>query len=178
MTTLLNLFYQLPLEFIVQCFLLISLVYLCVFQHFEHCRWFRRGVWATLIAWIAAVLWITILSRTSGTVHPPELIPFHSYRKLLATGTTEIIRTNFMNIALFYPAGLLTASLFPQKWTCLRKIWSTAILFAMFSGVIEYVQFFYALGEPEMDDVIHNTLGALLGTIPFLAKDILHNPVR
>lgn len=178
MTTLLNLFYQLPLEFIVQCFLLISLVYLCVFQHFEHCRWFRRGVWATLIAWIAAVLWITILSRTPGAAYVPELIPFHSYRKLLATGTTEIIRTNFMNIALFYPAGLLTASLFPDKWTRLQKIWSTAILFAMFSGVIEYVQFFYALGEPEMDDVIHNTLGALLGTIPFLVKDILHNPVR
>lgn len=46
----------------------------------------------------------------------------------------------------------------------------------MFSGVIEYVQFFYALGEPEMDDVIHNTLGALLGTLPFIIKDILHSP--
>ncbi|MBQ7098561.1 MAG: hypothetical protein IJO05_02425 [Oscillospiraceae bacterium] len=46
--------------------------------------------------------------------------------------------------------------------------------------MIEYVQFFYALGELEleMDDVIHNTLGALLGTSPFLVKDILHNPVR
>ena len=178
MTTFLNLFYQLPLEFIAQRFLIISLVYLWVFQHFEHCRWFRRGVWATLTAWIAAVVWITILSRTPGSAHIPELIPFHSYRKLLATGITEIIRTNFMNVALFYPAGLLTASLFPEKWTFRQKIWSTAILFAMFSGVIEYVQFFYALGEPEMDDVIHNTLGALLGTLPFIIKDILHSPVR
>ena len=83
-----------------------------------------------------------------------------------------------MNVILFYPAGLLTASLFPDKWTCLQKIWSTVILFAMFSGMIEYVQFFYALGEPEMDDVIHNTLGALLGTLTFVIKDILHNPVR
>lgn len=83
-----------------------------------------------------------------------------------------------MNVILFYPAGLLTASLFPDKWTRLQKIWSTVILFAMFSGMIEYVQFFYALGELEMDDVIHNTLGALLGTIPVLVKDILHNPVK
>ena len=29
-----------------------------------------------------------------------------------------------------------------------------------------------------MDDVIHNTLGALLGTIPVLVKDILHSLVR
>lgn len=34
----------------------------------------------------------------------------------------------------------------------------------------------YALGEPEMDDVIHNTLGALLGTLPLIIKDILHSP--
>lgn len=149
-------------------------------QRFACCTWFQRGVWGTLTVWFVAVLWITVLSRTPGSAYVPELIPFHSYQKLLATGTTEIIRTNFMNVALFYPAGLLTVSLFPNKWTRLQKIWSTAILFTMFSGMIEYVQFFYALGELEleMDDVIHNTLGALLGTIPFLVKDILHNPVR
>lgn len=178
MTTLLNLFYRLPLEFISQCFTLLSLVYLCLYQRFDRCRWFRCGIWGALIIWIAAILWITLLSRSPNPTHTAKLIPFHSYRELFATGVSEIIRTNFMNVALFYPAGLLTVSLFPKRWQLRRKILSAGILLAMFSLSIEYIQFSCALGEPEMDDVIHNTLGALLGTLPFIIKDILHSPVR
>lgn len=178
MTTLLNYFYHLSLEFIAQSFLLLSLAYLCVLQRYEHCRWFRRGVWGTLAIWIVAVLWITIFSRTPGYAHPPELIPFHSYRKLLATGITEIIRTNFMNVALFYPAGLLTASLLPEKWSYRRKLLTVVIAFPLFSLMIEYTQFFYALGEPEVDDLIHNTLGAVIGTLPISLRKILYDPAR
>lgn len=87
-----------------------------------------------------------------------------------------MIRTNFMNVALFYPAGLLSASLLPDKWPRLQKILSAAILFALFSAVIEYTQFFCALGKPEVDDVIHNTLGAILGTLPIVFQDLLHKP--
>ncbi len=176
MTALLNLFYRLPLEFIAQCFLLLSLVYICVHQRFSRCQWFRRGIWGALIVWIAVALWITIFRRSPGTLYRPELIPFHSYRELLATGVSEIMRTNFMNVALFYPAGLLVVSLLPESWSHCHKILSVGILLALFSLSIEYVQFSCALGEPEIDDVIHNTLGALLGTLPFIIKDILHSP--
>lgn len=171
MKTLLNYFYQLPLEFIARHFLLAALVYLHVLQRYKHCRWLRRGVWATLAVWIAAVLWITLLNRTPGTAYSPELIPFHSYRKLLATGTTEIFRTNFMNIVLFYPAGLLAASLLPENWSRIAKLLSVGIAFSLFSLVIEYVQFSYSLGEPEIDDVIHNMLGSIIGTIPIILSE-------
>ena len=177
MTTLLNLFYQLPLEFIAQYFFLASLAYLYVFQRFNHNRWFLRGVWGVLTIWITAVLWITILSRSPESTYLPELIPFHSYRKLLATGNTEIFRTNFMNVALFYPAGLLTASLLPEKWSYSRKMLIVGIAFAFFSLTIECAQFFYALGEPEIDDLIHNTLGSLIGTLPIVFQKNLNNPV-
>lgn len=176
MTTLLNLFYRLPLEFVAQCFLLISLVWVCVRHRFAHCRWLRWGMWVVLIIWVAAALWITIFGRSSGTVRLPERIPFHSYRELFASGKDEIIRTNFMNVALFYPAGLLLASLLPESWTNCRKILAVGIMLALFSLSIEYVQFSYALGKPEIDDVIHNTIGAILGTIPIVFKEILHNP--
>lgn len=176
MKTLLNYFYQLPLEFIAQLFLLASLVYLYVLQRYEHCKWFRRGVWSTLAVWIVAVIWITMLSRTPGSAHPPELIPFHSYRKLLATGTTEIVRTNFMNVALFYPAGLLTASLLSEKWSYIKKMLTVGIAFVLFSLIIECAQFFYALGEPEIDDLIHNTLGTIIGTLPIIFRKILYDP--
>lgn len=176
MTTLLNLFYLLPLESIVYCFLLLSLVYLCVHQRFSRFRWFRCGIWGTLMIWTAATLWITIFNRPQSPAHLPELIPFHSYRELFATGNVEMIRTNFMNMALFYPAGLLTASLLPERWLHRRKLLSVGILMALFSLFIEYIQFSCTLGEPEVDDVIHNTIGALCGAMPMVLKDILHPP--
>lgn len=176
MTTLLNLFYQLPLEFIAQCFLLASLAFLCVFQRFEHHRRLRCGMWVTLILWFVAALWITTFSRSPGPAHPVELVPFHSYRELHATGTREIIRTNFMNVALFYPAGLLTASLVPDHRPHWQKLLFAGIVFALFSLLIEYLQFTYALGEPEIDDVIHNLFGAILGMLPIIFRNILHDP--
>lgn len=176
MSTFLNYFYRLPLEFVAQCFLLLSLVYLCVHRRFAGDRWFRCGIWIALIVWAAAVLWITALSRLPNPGYTPELIPFHSYREMFATGVSEIIRSNFMNVALFYPAGLLTASLFPKRWQHYHTIISVGILLALFSLSIEYIQFSFALGKPEIDDVIHNTIGAICGTIPFVFKDILHNP--
>ena len=68
-------------------------------------------------------------------------VPFHSYRELFATGVSEIMRTNFMNVALFYPAGLLVASLLPENWSHCRIILSAGIMLALFSLSIEYVQF-------------------------------------
>ena len=123
--------------------------------------------------WVAATLWITIFSRSPEPAYSPEVIPFHSYRKLFATGITEIIRSNFMNVALFYPAGLLISSLLPENWSRIQKILFSGILLASFSFMIEYIQFLYALGEPEIDDVLHNTLGAVCGTIPIAFKEIL-----
>lgn len=178
MTTLLNQFYRLPLEFIAQCFLLLSLVWVCVRHRFSRCRWLRRGLWGILVLWTAAVLWITVFRRTPETGSPPELIPFHSYRELFMTGSREIIRTNFMNVALFYPAGLLTASLLPDPMPGWKKTLLAGVSFALFSLVIEYLQFAYALGKPEIDDVIHNTFGVLLGTLPIAFRDILHDPAR
>lgn len=117
-----------------------------------------------------------MLSRTPGAAYAPELIPFHSYRKLFETGNTEIIRSIFMNIVLFYPAGLLTASLLPEQWSYSRKMLTVGIAFALFSLMIEYAQFIYALGEPEIDDLIHNTLGAVTGTLPIIFRKILYDP--
>lgn len=166
------------MEFIAQCFFLLSLVYLCALQRFARCRWFRPGICIALMVWFAAALWITTFSRSPGSGAAPELIPFHSYRKLLAGGSPEIIRTNFMNAALFYPAGLLAASLLPERRSRCTRLLAVGISFALFSLAIEYGQFHYALGRPEIDDVIHNTLGAVCGTVPVVLRDLLHAPTK
>lgn len=176
MTALLNIFYQLPLNLIAQYFAIISLAYLLIRKHLIHSRCFRFGICGILILWIAATVWVTVFSRSPRSVYPPEYIPFHSYRKLFASGNTEIFRSNFMNIALFYPGGLLAASLLPEKWPRRQKALTVLLCFALFSVMIEYAQFRYALGESEIDDVIHNTFGAFIGALPIVWQDILHRP--
>ena len=176
MTILLNFFYRLPLKSIAVYFVVLTRVYLIFRQRLIRCRRLRCGLWFALALWVFLTLWITTFGRTPGPAHPPELIPFHSYRKLISTGFTEIIRTNFLNIVLFFPAGLLFASLLPEKWSHGQKILSAGVAFALFSLMIEYIQFNYALGEPEIDDIIHNTLGAILGTLPIIFQDIRYKP--
>lgn len=176
MSSFVNLIYRLPMEFIAQGFLLAGLAFLVAHRRFGDRRWFRAGVRLCLLLWFAAVLWITLLRRTPGAAAGPELIPLHSYRKLMNTGNREILRTNFMNVALFYPAGLLTASMFREQRPNWQRMLLTGALFALLSVGIEFLQFRFALGCPEIDDVLHNTVGTLLGTMPVVFRKLLCDP--
>lgn len=70
-----------------------------------------------------------------------------------------------MNVVLFYPAGLLLCSLLPEGWKKWCRVLLTFVVLCALSCGIEYAQFIYALGQAEIDDVIHNSLGALLGGV-------------
>ena len=70
-----------------------------------------------------------------------------------------------MNIVLFYPAGLLACELLPKNWNQAKRIILITVFFAMVSFSIEFCQYHFALGQAEADDVLHNTLGALVGAL-------------
>ena len=72
-----------------------------------------------------------------------------------------------MNAVLFYPAGLLLAGLMPENRSYRKGMLCTVLIFALFSLVIELSQYFWQLGNCEIDDVLHNTLGAGLGYAAF-----------
>lgn len=78
-------------------------------------------------------------------------------------GSEEIYRSNFMNIALFFPAGLLGCDLLPKQWRPFFSVILITGLFMLISIGIEYIQFQFSMGLAEVDDVIHNSLGVLLG---------------
>ena len=93
------------------------------------------------------------------------MIPFHSYRAVIAGENKEILRSNFMNVVLFYPAGLFACELLPKSWSRAKRVILVAVLFALVSAGIEFCQYHFALGQAEVDDVIHNALGALIGAL-------------
>ncbi|MBR4962021.1 MAG: VanZ family protein [Clostridia bacterium] len=115
---------------------------------------------------IAAIFVVTLMSRMEkAEALAPTMIPFASYMEVLNGGNPEILRSNFMNVLLFYPSGFLAAVLFPRKWHPVLTILLVCIVFAGISMGIEYCQYARTLGQAEMDDVIHNTLGALIGSV-------------
>lgn len=113
--------------------------------------------WILIAVYCGFLLWLTILSRqprVGERVFKLELL--WSYRAWAAgapDGKTESIQ-NINNILVFIPFGVL----FPGKrWKWLLV---TAVLL---SAGIEAVQYAFNLGWCEIDDVICNVLGALVG---------------
>ena len=70
-----------------------------------------------------------------------------------------------MNVVLFYPTGLLACELLPKSWNRAKRVILIAVLFALVSVGIEFCQYHFVLGQAEVDDVIHNTLGTLIGAL-------------
>lgn len=152
--------------------LILGLTVLFLMLHRRHSeeRGWKCLVDAVLVSLLCVIAYSTIFSRNGGNLLQHNFVPFHSYREVWNGGNPEIYRSNFMNVILFYPAGLLATSLLPQKrpewWRCLLVVLA---LTAMSAG-IEFLQYRYALGRCEIDDVIHNAVGGLLGGFAFTSS--------
>ena len=130
-------------------------------------KYLWRPISALLLSVCFAVIFFsTLAGRSSGLLGQQKLsLPFYLYYSVLHGGNSEILRSNFMNVVLFYPAGLLACELLPKNWSRAKRIIFVTILFALMSVAIEFCQYHFALGQAEADDVIHNTLGALIGAL-------------
>lgn len=103
-------------------------------------------------AYIAAVLWITLFSRIGGGDRG-FLLPFHSYVEIWK-GEWRPLLENIGNVVLFIPLGVAL------KWSGVKDVKRAGFFTSLF---IEVLQFTFALGTFECDDLIHNTLGAVIG---------------
>ncbi|MFO3714180.1 VanZ family protein [Oribacterium sp. P9] len=103
-------------------------------------------------AYIAAVVWITLFSRI-GEGYRGFLLPFHSYVEILK-GNRQFLLENIGNVILFIPLGVALQSI------GVRDVKKAGFLASL---LIEVLQFTFALGTFECDDLIHNTLGAVIG---------------
>ncbi|WP_101694220.1 VanZ family protein [Dorea phocaeensis] len=110
-----------------------------------------------LYGFLEIVFASTVFTRTPGN-RAYELLPFWSWREILFHQDWSLLQENVLNIILFVPIGIL---LFPL----LRKItWKSALIIGLaISALIETSQLILCRGLFEWDDMIHNTLGCVLG---------------
>ena len=99
----------------------------------------------------------TVIFRTTGETRQYDFHLFWSY-KAIQEGREDLLAENIMNVVVFIPVGLLLGIAFKQMtW------WKALLIGCSISVTIEALQFFFMRGFSELDDVMHNTLGCLIG---------------
>lgn len=133
-------------------------------------RIWRLGntILAFLSVWI--VLYAIVCSRSPST---SKLIlqPFQSFS--VAKFQPEIYRTMLMNIFLFEPLGLTLSNALPGKLPVWSRVLVTLLAGALLSCLVEWTQYHFSLGVAEVDDVLCNTLGTLLGCCALVLQQLL-----
>lgn len=120
--------------------------------------WWQLANGALCVLMIVCILGTTIFTRSVGT-RELVLIPFHSF--VVAKSQTELYRSMLMNVFLFFFYGLVLPFAFPKRFP--HKLIMTIITGFAFSAAIEILQFLLCLGRCEVDDVLMNTFGMLIG---------------
>lgn len=134
------------------------LVLVLAYRPSEKDRRKRAVPWvlAMLTFYILFVLTITLFSRRSKGHTAYILDVFWSYRAALEK-KPELLVQNFWNIVLFIPNGAMLCFLLRPGWK------KTAFVSAAFTISIEAAQLFTCRGLFELDDILHNMAGAMIG---------------
>ena len=115
-----------------------------------------------LVVYIICVLYLTLVCRQSqGRIL--ELVPFWSYAEAIR-GQQGMWFQIAANIALFVPLGMLAGGIRSNN----KVIIPAAIVGLALSIVIETCQYIFAIGTCEIDDLIDNTAGAVIGALILL----------
>lgn len=111
----------------------------------------------SLIGYCLSVLYITVFSRATNKHVKFGITPFYSYIDI-ANGDRFLLPQVLMNIVMFIPIGFLLKAAF-RGWG-----WKKVFLYGtLLSLLIEILQLVLMKGAAEVDDVIHNSLGCVMG---------------
>ena len=135
---------------------------------------YRQLIWAMFAVYLCGNIYCTLCSRVPGSGTTLQLWPFMSIYRLFTTPIevgTEVtglfawfmndaspVVSMVLNVLLYVPMGYLLPVLQP-KFS--RK--HVIAIGCLCSVATEIAQYILAMGWCETDDVIHNTLGAVVG---------------
>ena len=134
-------------------------------------RWQAINAWLFLLT-AAIILHTTLLTRAPGI---PEVILTPFAALAAARVQPELYREMLMNVFLFFPLGLTLSNALPRRWNRWLRIGVTTLAGCLLSAGIEYAQYRFSLGMAETDDVLCNTLGALLGAASLLVAHAIES---
>ena len=122
----------------------------------------RYCAFLLLAEWVFLVLGTCVIFRESGEECRINLIPLISYFDYGENSYfMEKAALNILNVVLFIPVGILLKPAFCNNDNLNWK--GTMVVGLLLSMAIEVLQFVLKKGLCEIDDVIHNVIGCMLG---------------
>lgn len=120
-------------------------------------------IWVAFALYLVFLLKLLLFSRVPGSERSLNLVPFASIANYLV-GPANVQRFAFANLAgnilAFVPLGAYLAFLRRRV-----RIWSSLLVVAGVSIVVEILQWVFAVGTSDIDDVILNCVGGLIGVL-------------
>ncbi len=149
---IINLYHDIPQE-VYEGLLSVFCIGLVVFVAWKGFKTgLRYSAILLLVEYVFLLFCSTVIFRATGETRQYDFHPFWSYSR------PDLLVENIMNVVVFIPVGLLLGIAFKQTtW------WKDLLLGCGISITIESLQFFLMRGFSELDDVMHNTLGCLIG---------------
>ncbi len=122
----------------------------------------------TFLGYLLALLFLTIFWGISSYSFPPKhyflnLRPFVWLYEVYDMGVKKMAEQLLLNIAMFIPYGFLL----PMIFTKMRRFSRTVMTVLCSTVLIETVQYFLGRSA-DIDDVIMNFIGGLIGYLFFL----------
>ena len=120
----------------------------------------KRVALTVLLPYLYLGIISTVIKRRVGTKYHFNLKPFWTIKTILSDGREKawLLKEVILNILMLMPVGLMAPVLYKK-----RKIVKTLFLGIGISLLIEAFQLIEHRGLAEIDDVIFNTLGVLIG---------------
>lgn len=127
-----------------------------------------------LLEYVTLLYCSTVVYRATNKDATYNFMPLWSYRAYSDGILPDILFENFANAMVFIPVGLLLGTQIPKTFGIreqiigYKKVQNRGWLVALVVGVglsvgIELLQFIFRKGFAELDDVMHNTAGCLIG---------------
>ncbi len=127
------------------------------------------------LAYLVVMVYVLFFAEQYGrTVHAESaynLTPFKEIQRFRENvgvlGWRWVLLNLAGNIIAFCPFG----AILPVLHRNMRSLWKMTVLTALFSACIEGTQFITRLGVCDVDDVLLNTLGGIIGYLIFAICD-------
>lgn len=140
----------------------------------------KKLICLLFMLYIIGVLSLTFIVRETMILRTPDnrgvvLEPFREIAAMLHQSNHFFwFMQIFLNILLFVPLGFLL----PMISKRFKNLWLTTLTGFVFSAGIETMQYITGRGLTEVDDVINNTAGALIGYIMYVGAMWLYKRIQ
>lgn len=127
--------------------------------------------WCIFVVYLVALVYFLFFSEQLGRVPSDEykysLVPFKEIRRYIfywhAIGSYYVLLNLLGNVVCFVPFGFVLPVISRNQ----RKFWKILLLSFLTSLLVELIQLVYKVGSCDVDDMLLNTLGGIIGYVLF-----------